>query len=40
MKYSETRLYSPDMSSGHFFCPPIGPLTRPSPLGGEGEDKA
>jgi len=32
MRNAETRLCSPDMSSGHFFCPPTGPLTLPSPL--------
>ena len=36
MKHLETRLYSPDMSSGHFFCPGTLPLTLPSPPGGEG----
>jgi hypothetical protein len=36
MKNLETKLCSPDMSSGHFFCPWTLPLTLPSPLGGEG----
>ena len=42
MKYLETRLCSPDMSSGHFFCPPNHPrpLTLPSPRWGEGESTA
>ena len=37
MERLETRLGSPDMSSGHFFCLPTCPLTLPSPLGGEGD---
>jgi hypothetical protein len=47
MKHLETRLCSPDMSSGHFFCPrtlpftlPTSPLTLPSPRWGEGEGTA
>jgi hypothetical protein len=37
MKHLETRLGSPDLSSGHFFCPLTQPLTLPSPQWGEGE---
>jgi len=42
MKHLETRLCSPDMSSGHFFCPrtrplAFSPLTLPSPQRGEGD---
>jgi hypothetical protein len=39
MRHMETRLCSPDMSSGHFFCPPTSPLTLPSPQWGEGDAK-
>jgi len=31
MKHMETRLCSPESPSGHFFSPPSGPLTLPSP---------
>jgi len=40
MKHLETSLCSPDMSSGHFFCPASRPLTLPSPRWGEGEGNA
>lgn len=45
MKHQETRLGSPELSSGYFFCPlngplTLGPLTLPSPQWEEGDTRA